>query len=284
MPATTIAFDLGSTKIDICRMTKAGEILSHDRVRTADLAPGSPEFLPRAFELFATHVADQDDKIGLSWNAPVHRGRLSQSSLLGGRVDVDLGAMLRERFGRDVQVESDVHAMALGEYRFGAGATAAPLLLVNLGSGAGLAYHDGTLMRGHLGGAGLVCNETRCVPQIGEILTLDYLLSGRGVSLLHERLSGRSVPAAEVARQAEDRQADAVRAFGIFAEHFGTYLVTLCRIFNPRTIVIAGSVGLAAPFYLDRALAILAEQVEPACRPDSVRVTTLEAPACRGLA
>ncbi len=66
--------------------------------------------------------------------------------------------------------------------------------------------------------------------------------------------------------------------------NLGAYLVTLCRLFSPRTIVLAGSVARATPLYLDRALAILVERIEPACRPESVRVTTLTAPACRGLA
>ncbi|MBN8932280.1 MAG: ROK family protein, partial [Rhizobium pusense] len=98
MAPTTIAFDLGGTKIDICRMTKAGEILSRKNVATASLGPGEPSFLERAFNLFHDNVCDSDDKIGLSWNAPVHQGRLTQSSLLGGRISVDLADRLKQRF------------------------------------------------------------------------------------------------------------------------------------------------------------------------------------------
>src|SRR5690349_3111680 len=102
-------------------MRKDGSILLRDKVATASLEPGSPTFLGRAFDLMAEYVTDGDDKIGLSWNAPVHEGKLTQSSLLGGPIAVDLSGMLTDRFKRSVQVESDVHAMALGEYRFGAG-------------------------------------------------------------------------------------------------------------------------------------------------------------------
>ena len=92
MIATTLAFDLGGTKIDICRMEKDGGVISRQRVSTAELEPGTPAFLDRAFSLFSEHARESDTKIGLSWNAPVHHMRLTQSSLLGGPVEVDLGA------------------------------------------------------------------------------------------------------------------------------------------------------------------------------------------------
>ena len=285
MDDTTIAFDLGGTKIDICRMDKRGTILEHHRVPTIDLQPGTPAFLDRAFDLFAEHVSDGDSKIGLSWNAPVFEGRLTQSSLLGGPVDIDLGAMLRQRFaGRDVQVESDVHAMALGEFRFGTASSFSPFVVINLGSGAGFAYHDGDdVMRGHLGGAGLVCSESRWVQELNETVTMDYLLSGRGIALLYERLSSKRLTAAEVAGLAET-DATARQVFDIVERHFQTYLITLSRMLNPKGFVLSGSVARAAHLFLPRATAYAAAQLEPACQPDTIIVSQLEAPACQGLA
>lgn len=284
MAPTTIAFDLGGTKIDICRMTKAGEILSRESVATADLEPGDPSFLERAFALFEAHVMDGDDKIGVSWNAPVHEGKLTQSSLLGGRISVDLAGRLTETFRREVQVESDVHAMVLGEYRFGLGTAAAPLLLINLGSGAGLGFHDGRLMRGNTGGAGLVSQEKWYIKEIDETVIADNLLSGRGITLLYQRLAGETLPASEVAGRAMAKDEKALDAFAILAEHLGAYLVTLARLFNPRCIVLAGSVSRAAPLYLERACAMLEREIEPACRPERVTVSALTSPACLGLA
>ncbi len=285
MNGTTIAFDLGGTKIDICRMRKDGSLTDRKRIATADLGPGEPAFLDRAFDLFAEHVGESDTKIGLSWNAPVFEERLTQSSLLGGRIDIDLGKLLRDRFpGREVQVESDVHAMALGEFRFGAGRSMTPFVLINLGSGAGFAYHDGRdVMRGHAGGAGLVCHEMRWVEELGENLSMDYLLSGRGVSLLYERLAFRRLAAADIADLART-DTKARRVFAIIEKQFGHYLITLSRMLNPKAFVLAGSVSHAAEHFLPRATSIAKEQLEPACQPDAVIVSELSAPACLGLA
>ncbi|WP_040638580.1 ROK family protein [Microvirga lotononidis] len=263
-------------------MGKDGSILVRDKVATASLEPGSPSFLHRAFNLMAEYVTDGDDKIGLSWNAPVHEARLTQSSLLGGPISVDLGGMLVERFKRSVQVESDVHAMALGEYRFGAGRSGLPFLLINMGSGAGLAYHNGTLMRGYSGGAGLVCSELFDVPEIGEKVIVDRLLSGRGVAHVYHRLTGATLTAAEVTERVMDDPA-AVRTFEIISTYLGRYLVTMCRIFNPKTIVFAGSVARASQHFLPDAIRYANDVLEPACLPASIVASTLEAPACRGL-
>lgn len=283
MSGTTIAFDLGGTKIDICRMTGDGTLVFRERVATDSLCPGNPEFLGKVFDLFGKYVLPQDTKIGLSWNAPVHQQRLTQSSLLGGPITVDLGGMLRERFAhREIQVESDVHAMALGEFKFGVGKTQAPFVLINLGSGAGFAYHDGCdVMRGYLGGAGLVCQEERWVEELQCNLSMDYLLAGRGVALLHERLGGSAMPAAQVAGRA-DHDAIAAKVFDIIGHHFGHYLVTLGRMFNPRAFVLAGSVAKAADLFLPKATQIALDRLEPACRPDLITVSTVEALACRG--
>ncbi|WP_457092059.1 ROK family protein [Microvirga sp. P5_D2] len=282
MNTSTLAFDFGGTKIDVCRMRKDGSILLRDKVPTASLEPGSPAFLGRAFDLMAEYVTDGDDKIGLSWNAPVHEGKLTQSSLLGGPIAVDLSSMLTDRFKRSVQVESDVHAMALGEYRFGAGQSGLPFLLINMGSGAGIAYHDGTLMRGFSGGAGLVCNELFDVTEINEKVIVDRLLSGRGVAHVYHRLTGASLTAAEVTERVESDPA-ATKTFEIISAHLGRYLVTMCRIFNPKTIVFAGSVSQASRHFLPEAARYSNAVLEPACRPASIMVSNLEAPACRGL-
>jgi len=280
---TTLAFDFGGTKIDICRLSKLGEILEKTKIKTADLEPGHVSFLERALVLFSQHIKKSDDKIGLSWNAPVHEGRLIYSSLLGGQVNIDLDLLLRQKFRRRAQVESDVHAMALGEYRFGLGTEAAPFVLVNLGSGFGIAYHDQCLMRGISGGAGLICKEKYFVPDIDQHVILDHLFSGRGISYLHHAMTGERLTAHALADKALGGDIQAARPFQIMAPLFGSMLVSLSRLFNPKSIILAGSLTKASALFLPMALEILGEQVEPACRPHQIILSKLAAPACLGL-
>ena len=138
-------------------------------------------------------------------------------------------------------------------------------------------------MRGHLGGAGLVCQETRWVDEISAELTMDYLLSGRGVSLLYERLAGMRLAAADVARRFHQDEM-ARKVFGIIGHHFGHYLVTLGRMLNPRAFILAGSVTNSSELFLSNAVEIAERNLEPACRPELITVSRLETPACQGLA
>jgi predicted NBD/HSP70 family sugar kinase len=99
---------------------------------------------------------------------------------------------------------------------------------------------------------------------------------------VYRRLTGASLTAAEVTGRIETDPA-AAKTFGIISAHLGRYLVTMCRIFNPKTIVFAGSVAQASHYFLPDAARYANAVLEPACRPASIMVSTLEAPACRGL-
>lgn len=282
MADTTIAFDFGGTKIDIRRMRPDGSFAFSSRAATADLGPGRPGFLDAALELIARHVSDQDRKIGLSWNAPVHEGRLTQSSLLGGRVEVDLAGQLAQRFSQQVQVESDVHAMALGERRFGIGSGVSSFVVVNMGSGSGIAYHDSSLMRGAAGGAGLVSQERFYVAEIDEWLIMDNLLSGRGVTLLYQRLTGRTRTAVDLHSLAATDSA-ARKVFQLIGLYLGRFIVKLARILNPQCFVLCGSVARAAPLFIDITRDVVRSEIEPACLPTAILPSELEAAACLGL-
>ena len=280
---TSLCIDLGSTKIEICRIAPTGEICSRTRFSTATLEPGSPDFLERVSVLIETHLSHSDQKLGVSWNAPIHHERLTYSTLLGGECDVNFGTFFRQRFALEVQVESDVHAMALGEFRFGSGPGSAPFVFVNLGSGSGFAFHDGVqLMRGYQGCAGLVCHEKRMVSEIGEPVIMDNLLSGRGLSLLYRKIAGETISAHEVVDRLPDDSL-AQRALSILGHHLGHFMTTLARFFNPRSIILGGSVSCAHQHFLPVALETMSEHIERMCRPEKVFVSEIEAPACRGL-
>ncbi|VTZ60048.1 hypothetical protein EMEDMD4_1310042 [Sinorhizobium medicae] len=53
---------------------------------------------------------------------------------------------------------------------------------------------------------GLVCLAKRFIPQMGETVILDHLLSRRGVARVYERLAGKALPAVEVASKAFGRR------------------------------------------------------------------------------
>jgi glucokinase len=282
MTVHTLAIDLGGTKIDLCRVSAEGRILWHKRVPTCTLQPGSMSFFGRVLDLVDAHLEDSDARIGVSWNTVVKDGRISRASLLGGEANIDIGKAFSSRFQRPVRVESDVHAMARGEHAFGVGSRYPSFLLINMGSGFGIAYHDQRVMRGHTGSAGAVWQERHYVPEIGEHIILDQLLSGRGLARLYSKLAGRVLSGVEVAGLV-GRDQHVETAFAIIARHLGAFLVSASRLFDPAAIVLTGSVSKSASYFLPAAISRLNDEVEIARRPEAIVVSALEASACLGV-
>ena len=95
--------------------------------------------------------------IGLPGLIDVEKGALrwTPGAWLPELDDVPLSSVLGERTGQRVFVDNDVNALALAEWMFGAGRDASSLVTMAIGTGVGAGIIlDGTLLRGHVGGAG----------------------------------------------------------------------------------------------------------------------------------
>ena len=77
--------------------------------------------------------------IGIGCTGPVNplRGTLHNPFTLPGWNDADIVTPLRQTFGIPVYLENDADAAAVGEFHFGAGRNANPLVMVTLGTGVG---------------------------------------------------------------------------------------------------------------------------------------------------
>lgn len=81
----------------------------------------------------------------------------SATEALPGWAGVDVRSGLAAATGLPVRVVNDVHALALGEARFGAAADARSVLVVAVGTGVGGAFvHDRRLVAGRSGTAGSI--------------------------------------------------------------------------------------------------------------------------------
>lgn len=89
--------------------------------------------------------------IGIGCAGPVNpqRGTIHNPYTLPGWDGADIVTPLQHAFAVPVRLENDADAAAVGEYRFGAGAQASPLVMVTLGTGVGGAILlQGAIYRG----------------------------------------------------------------------------------------------------------------------------------------
>src|SRR5256712_12140896 len=157
-----VGVDVGGTTIAAGAVTPDGEVLLDERVAMRDAAAvGTPAALEALVERVRTAVAARGltiAGIGVGVPGPVD----AEAGVVGDPaphapdlVGVPLAQHLAARFGIPAFVDNDVNALALGEWRFGAGRGARSLVVLAAGTGfGGGVILDGRLMRGVAGFGG----------------------------------------------------------------------------------------------------------------------------------
>jgi glucokinase len=197
--------------------------------------------------------------------------------------DRPLAALLRARFGRPVYVDNDVNALALGEWRFGAGRGARSLVVLAPGTGFGCGIIlDGRLVRGVNGFGGefghtpVKFDGPRC--WCGGRGCLAIYASGRGiVEAARARVAGdasaplltaaggdpEAITSALVFRLAATGDAAAAAVVDEACRALGAMIGTIVNGLNPEAIVVTGGVAASLVPLEKRILAAAGEYAFP---------------------
>lgn len=213
---------------------------------------------------------------------------------LPGWDGVPLRALVQEHYQKDVFVENDANAAALGEYMFGAGQGSQHMvyLTISTGIGGGIISH-GAILEGARGAAGELghmtidwrgercsCGNVGCFEALASGTAIErkaraLIARGQGAELLAFAVSQaadvaqesdlpaqealKRVTAATVARAAEAGIALAQEIIAQAAEALGVGLVNTLHIFNPELIVLGGGVMQMGSQLIDPALSFVKE-------------------------
>src|SRR5215475_11409088 len=161
-PPILVGVDVGGTSIAVGGVTADGDVVHDESVLTHDAAAtGTLVAIERLVQRVSGALATRGLRlagIGVGVPGPVD----VESGLVGepaphaaDLVGQPIGARLSARFGVPVFVDNDVNALALAEWRFGAGRGARSLVVLAPGTsfGAGVIL-DGRLIRGVAGFGG----------------------------------------------------------------------------------------------------------------------------------
>lgn len=183
----------------------------------------------------------------------------ANSTWLNGKpLDTDLGA----RLGRDVRVANDANCFALSEATDGAGAGAASVFGVILGTGCGGALvHQGRLIDGPLGIAGewghnpLPWTDADEHPGptcwCGRKGCMETWVSGPAMAADHARMTGETKTAEEIAAAAKAGDAAARATLDRHAARLARGLAAIVNVFDPNVIVLGGGLSKLAHLYSD---------------------------------
>ena len=304
MSEVVIAVDVGGTTIAAGLVTAAGEVITERRVPAQPAARTTLATIERVIDELRGHAGDRAVRgIGVGVPGPVDAGRVAADiPHAPDLAERPLADLLRARFALPAYVDNDVNALALGEWRFGAGRGARSLVVLAAGTGLGGGIIlEGRLVRGVNGFGGefghtpVKFDGPRC------------WCGGRGCLAVYA--SGRGIAEAARARVADDASAPLLRAAGrvdditaalVFAraaagdpvaaavvdeacQALGAMLATMVNGLNPEVVVVTGGVAeslvalekpilaAAAEYAFPRALSATRVTIVPADKRTTMR-------------
>jgi glucokinase len=280
MSLKSIGIDIGGTKTAVAAVDDSGKIHARTVFETRSnrgFAAGLADLLESIHRVLKDSgwVTNELEGIGIGCAGPVNpfRGTIHNPYTLPGWDDANIISALREQFQVKVILENDADAAAVGEFHFGAGRDASPLVIATVGTGVGgAALLNGQIHRGVKGEH----------PELGHIPVLpdgpacycgiqgcwESLASGTAMSLAGKSF-GFEDSRAIFAAFADDERAAGIIERAVQATATATW--TLLHTFLPQRIILGGGIGEA---HFEFFAAAMREQVRAATQipKDSIEI------------
>lgn len=273
-PDRVIGVDVGGTKILAGTVARDGSVGRTIEVPTP--TESQELFLAELESLLSQLLADGASAIGVGVPMNIDRRTgIAHRAVNLPLASLDLGSRLRERFGVPVGFENDGNAIALAEWRLGAGRGVTDLVALALGTGVGGGVVlDGRLYRGwaELGHVVVDADGPPCQGSCHGRGHLEAVASGEAAERAARVLWGKSADAHTLVREALEGHPEACVAMKRIGHYLGLAIGSFVNIFVPEVVVVGGGFGIAA-WELLRKPALAAARRE-ALRPadDELRV------------
>lgn len=243
-----IGVDVGGTKMLAGQVARDGTVGPSTEVPTP--TSSQQELLGELDALIEGLEVDRAGAIGVG--VPMNLDRTTGIGL--GAVNLplrslDLAGHLRERFGVPVGVENDGNAIALAEWRIGAGRGARDLVALALGTGVGGGIVlDGRLYRGwaELGHVVVDADGPPCQGNCHGRGHLEALATGEAAERAAVELWGPGADSHRLVREALAGHPGARSALERIGHYLGIAIGSFVNIFAPELVIVGGGFGLAA--------------------------------------
>ena len=256
-----IGIDLGGTKIEGLALAADGRPLHRLRVPAPrgsyDLTLAAIADLVGALE---AHTGQRGTVgVGIPGAISPATGLVKNANstwLIGHPLAEDLARVL----GRPVRLENDANCFALSEAFDGAGAVAAVVfgVILGTGTGGGLVVH-GAIVTGANAIAGEWGHNPLPSPRdderpgpacyCGRFGCIETFLSGPGMSRDYEAAGGAAIDAIEIASRAERGEPAAMRCLARYEDRLARGLAGVINVIDPDVIVLGGGLSNIARLY-----------------------------------
>jgi predicted NBD/HSP70 family sugar kinase len=255
-----IGIDLGGSKIEAVALDDNNQLLIKQRVATPR------QNYQATLDSICTLVTDIEGQ--LAGPATIGIGTPGSLSRHGGLIKNSNSTCLNQRpFQRDleaqlkrtVRIANDANCFALSEASDGAGRDGAVVFGVILGTGVGggLVVNKQLITGpnaiagewGHNPMPSAVVGEQQRACYCGRFNCVETFLSGPGLSLTHQQLSGTTLTAEHIAEQAQQGDQQAQASLAVYQRQLAAALATVINIIDPDDIVLGGGVSNIAQLY-----------------------------------
>ena len=250
-----LGIDLGGTKIEIIALDDQGVELLRRRVPTPQGDYAATLHAIENLVLSAEAELGQRGSVGIGTPGSVSKatGLLKNSNsihLNGKPVLQDLETLLQ----REVKISNDANCFALSEATDGAGAGAAVVFGVILGTGVGAGIVvNGKVLTGPNGIAGEWGHNPLPWPAADELPGLDCycglqgcietFLSGPGMAKQHQKATGASLSPKVIVARAEEGDKACVLSMQHYENRLARGLAHVINILDPDVIVLGGGMS-----------------------------------------
>lgn len=272
----TLALDFGGTRTRAALFDDTMQMVARTETLTR-VEEGQATVIQRLIDIGKSILTDDITLRGIGVAAPgpldTNHGVILHAKILPGWFNVPLASLLSAAFGNvPTFVENDANLGAVAEYHVGAGQGADPMIYLTISTGIG----GGAIINGKLfTGADALAIEPghmRFTLPDGTHHRLEALASGTAIGkwanrYLQENTTPsilRSYPVVDgqaVGQAATAGDALALRVVTEAGRWLGLGLVNLIHLFNPRAIVLGGSVVQLGDLLLNPAKAIIQENL-----------------------
>ncbi|NOY36446.1 MAG: ROK family protein [Chlorobi bacterium] len=226
-----IGMDIGGTKISAA-LIDGNRIVKKESVPTPYDQP--KEIVLNTVTVILEHLFDRDITgigIGVPGLVDLEKNLVLDVLNIPSWETVSLKAILEDHFHKPVFVNNDANCFALGEKYFGKGKKYRNFVGVSLGTGLG----TGIIINDHLY-SGRYCGAG----EFGLLIYKDKCLEAyaSGQFFKDQGLSG-----ADLAKQAGQGGAEAIRLFRTLGEHLGRAMIDILFALAPEAVILGGSVS-----------------------------------------
>jgi len=271
---TSLAVDIGGTKIAVARVSNAGAIEGQVRTFPTPATHGATAVLLAVISELKQLDGDGATAIGVSSAGVIDSSTgtvVGATASIQGWPGTQIAQLIRTSMGAPAFVLGDGHAFALGEAVYGQAQNAESLLVLAVGTGVGGAYIAARkpLMgrhwaAGHFGhvpvpqAEGLEC-------YCGKYGHLEAIGGGAGMVRWYHTQGGD--PDVDTARELFARIEDdkiAAQVVELGASAIGTAAGGLANAFDPEVVVITGGLSQSGPRWEQPMRASFAQNLIPA--------------------